>query len=57
MTSRNLRRFGGLLRRLTRELVHGEPSGKVRCSAVEMSLPEVPKETSFFAQQALADGV
>lgn len=42
---------------LTHELVRGEPSGKVRCSAFEMLLPEVPKETSFFAQQALADDV
>lgn len=41
--------------RFTHELVRGEPSGRVRCTAFEMPLPEVPKETSFFAQQALAD--
>lgn len=38
--------------RFTHELVRGEPSGRVRCTAYEMELPEVPKETSFFAQQA-----
>ncbi len=37
---------------LTHELVRGEPSGRVRCIAYEMEIPEVPKETSFFAQQA-----
>ena len=37
---------------LTHELVRGEPSGRVRCSTYAMQLPEVPKETSFFAQQA-----
>ena len=37
---------------LTHELVRGEPSGRVRCSAYEMQLPEKPKGTSFFAQQA-----
>ena len=36
---------------LTHELVRGEISGRVRCSAYEMELPEVPKDTSFFAQQ------
>ncbi|MGI9487006.1 MAG: phytanoyl-CoA dioxygenase family protein [Geminicoccaceae bacterium] len=36
---------------LTHELVRGEPSGRVRCSSYEMLLPEVPKDTSFFAQQ------
>ena len=42
---------------LTHELVRGEVSGRVRCAAYEMELPEVPKETSFFAQQATdADG-
>ena len=39
---------------LTHELVRGEPSGKVRCTTYEMELPEVPKDTSFFAQQAEA---
>ena len=37
--------------RFTHELVRGEVSGRVRCSAYEMELPEVPKDTSFFAQQ------
>ena len=41
--------------RLTHELVRGQPSGRVRCSSYEMQLPEVPKDTSFFAQQAAAD--
>ena len=40
---------------LTHELVRGETSGRVRCSTFELPLPEVPKETSFFAQQALSD--
>lgn len=40
---------------LTHELVRGAPSGRVRCSAYEMDVPEVPKETSFFAQQATTD--
>ncbi|MGI9491736.1 MAG: phytanoyl-CoA dioxygenase family protein, partial [Geminicoccaceae bacterium] len=40
---------------LTHELVRGEPSGRVRCSAYEMLLPEVPKDTSFFAQQAISE--
>ncbi|MEM1299614.1 MAG: phytanoyl-CoA dioxygenase family protein [Pseudomonadota bacterium] len=35
----------------THELVRGEASGRVRCSSYEMQLPEVPKGTSFFAQQ------
>jgi len=39
---------------LTHELVRGEVSGRVRCSSYEMDLPEVPKDTSFFAQQAAA---
>ncbi len=39
---------------LTHEIVRGEPSGRVRCTSYEMHLPEVPKETSFFAQQAKA---
>ena len=37
--------------RFTHELVRGEVSGRVRCSNYEMALPEVPKDTSFFAQQ------
>lgn len=37
---------------LTHELIRGEPSGRVRCTSYEMLLPEVPKDTSFFAQQA-----
>ena len=41
--------------RLTHELVRGQPSGRVRCTAFEMQLPEVPKDTSFFAQQALTE--
>lgn len=41
---------------LTHELVRGEVSGRVRCSSYEMLLPEVPKDTSFFAQQAEEDG-
>lgn len=36
---------------LTQELVRGEPSGRVRCSSYQMLLPEIPKGTSFFAQQ------
>ena len=40
---------------LTHELVRGEASGRVRCSSYEMQLPEVPKGTSFFAQQASAE--
>lgn len=34
------------------EVVRGEASGRVRCSAYEMQLPEKPTDTSFFAQQA-----
>lgn len=40
--------------RFTHELIRGEPSGRVRCSSYEMELPEVPKDTSFFAQQEKA---
>ena len=40
---------------LTHELVRGEASSRVRCSTYEMQLPEVPKGTSFFAQQASAE--
>lgn len=39
---------------LTHELVRGRASGRVRCTPFEMQLPEVPKDTSFFAQQALS---
>jgi phytanoyl-CoA hydroxylase len=41
---------------LTHELVRGEVSGRVRCSSYTMQLPEVPKGTSFFAQQAQDTG-
>ena len=40
---------------LTHELVHGEASGTVRCTAYEMELPALPKGTSFFAQQEGSD--
>lgn len=40
---------------LTHELVRGQASGRVRCTPYDMQLPEVPKGTSFFAQQAAAD--
>jgi phytanoyl-CoA hydroxylase len=40
---------------LTHELVRGEVSGRVRCSAYQMELPAVPKGTSFFAQQEGSD--
>ena len=40
---------------LTHELVRGEITGRVRCSSYEMPLPEVPKDTSFFAQQEAGD--
>ena len=42
--------------RFTHELVRGEASGRVRCTSYDMALPEVPKGTSFFAQQAGIDG-
>ncbi len=35
------------------ELVRGEASGRVRCSNYQMEIPEVPKGTSFFAQQTI----
>ena len=41
---------------LTHELVRGKASGRVRCTPYEMELPEVPKDTSFFAQQEAAGG-
>ncbi len=41
--------------RFTHELVRGKHTGRVRCSSYEMELPVVPKETSFFAQQAGTD--
>jgi len=37
---------------LTHELIRGKVSGKVRCSSYNMLIPEVPKGTSFFSQQA-----
>ena len=40
---------------LTHELVRGEASGTVRCTAYEMELPALPKGTSFFAQQEGSD--
>jgi phytanoyl-CoA hydroxylase len=40
---------------LTHELVRGEVSGRVRCTPYEMELPDVPKGTSFFAQQEGVD--
>ena len=40
---------------LTHELVRGEPSGRVRCTSYDMRLPEMPKDTSFFAQQAASE--
>ncbi len=40
---------------LTHEVVRGEVSGRVRCTPYEMALPEVPKDTSFFAQQEMAE--
>jgi len=40
---------------LTHELVRGERSGRIRCSSYEMEIPEVPEDTSFFAQQAATD--
>ena len=40
---------------LTHELVRGEVSGRVRCTPYEMELPDVPKGTSFFAQQEGSD--
>ncbi|SLN11664.1 Phytanoyl-CoA dioxygenase (PhyH) [Roseovarius albus] len=40
---------------LTHEVVRGEASGRVRCTPYDMALPEVPKDTSFFAQQEMAE--
>ena len=37
---------------LTHELIRGKVSGKVRCSSYNMLIPEVPKGTSVFSQQA-----
>ncbi len=37
------------------EVVRGERTNRVRCSSYEMEFPEVPKEASFFAQQAKGD--
>tara|TARA_B100000405_G_scaffold278699_1_gene221673 strand:- start:312 stop:467 length:156 start_codon:yes stop_codon:yes gene_type:complete len=38
---------------LTHELIRGPATGRVRCTPYEMEISEVPKDTSFFAQQAL----
>ena len=38
--------------KFTHDLIKGKVSGRVRCSSFEMEIPEFPKETSFFAQQA-----
>jgi phytanoyl-CoA hydroxylase len=38
--------------RYTHELVRGENTGRVRCSAYQMQIPEKPSSTSFFDQQA-----
>ena len=40
--------------RYTHELVRGQHTGRVRCSAYEMQIPEKPSSTSFFEQQAAA---
>ncbi len=42
--------------RYTHELVRGEATGRVRCSAYEMDIPEKPSSTSFFDQQAVGLG-
>ena len=42
--------------KLTHSIIRGESSGRVRCSEYEMLIPEVPKGTSFFSQQAESDG-
>ena len=42
--------------RFTLEVVRGTETGRVRCVNYEMELPEVPKDTSFFAQQESLDG-
>ena len=39
---------------LTHELVRGEVTGRIRCSSYEMLRPEIPEDTSFFAQQETA---
>ena len=41
--------------KLTHSIIKGRPSGKVRCSKYEMLIPEVPKGTSFFSQQAVSE--
>ena len=33
-------------------IVHGERTGRVRCVSNELPLPQLPKQASFFAQQA-----
>ena len=40
----------------THELVRGKVTGRVRCSAFEMEIPEKPSTTSFFDQQAARPG-
>ena len=40
---------------LSHEIVRGRASGRVRCTPYDMALPEVPTETSFFAQQAAGE--
>lgn len=42
--------------KMTHEVVRGAASGRVRCSSYSMQLPEKPKDTSFFAQQAASAG-
>jgi ectoine hydroxylase-related dioxygenase (phytanoyl-CoA dioxygenase family) len=39
--------------RFTYELIRGEETGRVRCMEIDVQLPEKPKDTSFFAQQAM----
>ena len=38
--------------RFTHELICSNAPGRVRCTLYKIELPEVPKGTSFFAQQA-----
>jgi phytanoyl-CoA hydroxylase len=40
----------------THEVVSGSVSGRVRCTSYAMQVPEVPKDTSFFAQQEKLNG-
>ena len=39
--------------KFTYKLIRGEETGRIRCSDYEVELPEKPKDTSFFAQQAM----